>query len=174
MIVVPPTVEPHQTEFHQFLNLCRSRVNHADYRFSLTLDLPVYEEEIREHLHIVENQFRIFISHPRRSLLRLELHLIHELDTVISLVCAVSGKSKNAITHVRDIIFQVACIGVLQNFINEIDTRLSPRMNLLIEIPHNQRPKSFLALYCIKIYHFFSFHRQPGANRSNRQIITFG
>ena len=158
MIIVSAAVKTDQTETHQFFNLSRSRVNHTNNRLSFAFNLPVYKEEVREHLNIIEHKLGIIIVYTSRLFGRFELHFIDQLDTVISLMCAACCKCQYCITHVSHIVFEVARISFLKNFVNEVDTWLSSRMVLLIQISFNLGSKTFLALHSFEIYHlFFSF-----------------
>src|SRR5574344_1832734 len=61
MVIVSPTVETHQPKPHKILDFSRRWVYHSYNGFSFTLNLPVNKEKIREHLYIVEYQFRFII-----------------------------------------------------------------------------------------------------------------
>ena len=88
-------------------------------------------------------------------------------------MCAARCKCQNSIPHIRHIIIESACISILKNFVNEVDTGLCCRMVLLVEISLDLRSKPFLALHPFKIYHlFFSFQWQTRIDRCDRQVIT--
>ena len=158
MIIIPATVKPDQTKPHQIFDFSRRRVNHSYNRLSLAFDFPVYKKQVREDLNVIKYQLRILIFHGCGRVGGFKLHLIYQLDTIIGLVRTIRCKCQYRIPHICDIIFQVAGICILQYFVNKVDTGLSTRMNLFIEITFYQCSKPFLALNRFKIYHFvFSF-----------------
>ena len=77
MIVVSTAVESNKSEPHQVFNFRRCRINHTNYRFTFTFNLPVNQEKVRKDLHIIEHEFCIVILGTVRSLFRLELHLVY-------------------------------------------------------------------------------------------------
>ena len=100
MIVIPAAVESDKAEFQQLLNLSRCGVNHPDNRLPLTGNFPVDQKQVWEHLNVVKDDTCLIVVRTLRNIIGLKLHLVHQLDTVISLVGAVGRKRQNRITHV--------------------------------------------------------------------------
>ena len=86
------------------------------------------------------------------------MHLRHDLQARICLIRTGCRKAKDAVAHIIHIVAEVAVVGVLQNLVDEVDRRLGIRMNLLVEIAHDQNSQRILALDVIDVYHFFSLH----------------
>ena len=160
MVIVPAAVEPDKAELHQLLNFLGLRVNHPHDGLCGALNFPVHQEQVREHLHIVEDKFRLIILYRRAVFGGFERHLIHQLDAVFRLVTAIGRKGQDSVAHISDIVGHAAFIRIRQDFVNKVDTGLSSRMDLFIEIALNLESKPFLALNHFGIYHVvFSFQR---------------
>ena len=173
MIVVSAAVKTDQTKPHQFLNFSRRRVNHTDNRLSFAFNFPVDQEQVRKHLNIIKHKFSIIVFCSRRLVGRFELHLIDQLNTVIRLMRAACGEGQHSVPHICNVIMKIACISVLKNFIDEVDTGFSCRMVFLVQIPFDLRSKTFLALHPFKIYHLlFSFQWQTRIDGCDGQVIT--
>ena len=55
MIVVPPAVEPYQTELHQLLNFRGLGIDHPHHSLTRAFDFPVHQEQVWEDLHVVKH-----------------------------------------------------------------------------------------------------------------------
>ena len=160
MVVVPAAVEANQVELHQILNLLGGGVDHPHHRSPRALELPVYQEEVGEDLHVIEHQLGLVVLCRRSLVLRLELHPVDQLDAVVGLIAAVGRKSQNSVSHVRHVVDEAAVVAVFQNLIDKVDAGLSIRMDLLIEVLPDLSSKPLLAFDYVIVYHFtFSFQR---------------
>ena len=157
MIVVVAVVEADKPHLHKRLDLGTRRVDHPDDTVDSPL-LPVDQEEIREDLTVVENDVVSREAHDRRirvlRLLRGEVHLSHELETVLRLVRAVVGECHDLRAQVRQVVDKTVGICVIEDLLDEVDRRLGPRMDLFAKVPFHKVSERLLALDPICIEHF--------------------
>ena len=158
VVIVPPAVETDESELHQALDVFRGRVDHPNHRLCASRKLPVYEEKVWKHLNIIKDEVGGFILRRGGRIGRFERHLIDELDAILCLIGAVGGKGQDGIAHIGNIVNHAAFIRIRQNLVDKVDTGLSCRVNLFIEISLDLNPKPFLALNHLVVYHAaFSF-----------------
>ena len=173
VVVVPTAVETDQLHAHELLDLLRGRVDHSDNLIPISLELPVHQEQIREHLDIEEHDSLVVVVRVALTLiLGLEVHLVHEVYTICRLVSAVVGEREHIGEHIADIINHAGLVGIVKNLLDEVHTGLRARMDLLSKIPDNKTPQPPLGLHVSAIYHFLSFQRQPTGNMSDGKIVT--
>ena len=113
MVVVPAAVEPDETEFHQLLDFLGLRVNHPYNGLVGPFNFPVHQEQVREHLHVVEDELSLVVFDSRAIFGGFERHLVHQLDAVFRLIAAVGRKGQDGIAHIRNIISHAAFIRIL-------------------------------------------------------------
>ena len=158
VVIIPPAVEADESELHQALDVFRGRVDHPNHRLCASCKLPVHEEKVRKHLNIIKDEVSGFVLGRRGGIGRFERHLINELDAILCLIGAVGGKGQDGIAHIGNIVNHAAFIRIRQNLVDKVDTGLSCRVDLLVEISLDLNPKPFLALNHLVVYHAaFSF-----------------
>ena len=158
VVIIPPAVEADESELHQALDVFRGRVDHPNHRLCASRKLPVHEEKVRKHLDIIKDEVSGFVLGRRGGIGRFERHLINELDAILCLIGAVGGKGQDGIAHIGNIVNHAAFIRIRQNLVDKVDTGLSCRVDLFIEISLDLNPKPFLALNHLVVYHAaFSF-----------------
>ena len=161
MVIVLAVIEADQSILREFCNIIRTRVDESiDCGFvlvRLALELPVNQQQVREHLAVKEHD-RCLISYYCSRLLGLEVHLGHDLQASIRLIRTGCSEAQDTVTHIVHVIGKVAVVGVLKNFVDEVDGRFSVGMDFLVEIAHDEDTQRFLALDTISANHFFSLH----------------
>ena len=158
VVIIPPAVEANESELHQALDVFRGRVDHPNHRLCASCKLPVHEKKVRKHLDIIKDEISGFVLGRRGRIGRFERHLINELDAILCLIGAVGGKGQDGIAHIGNIVNHAAFIRIRQNLVDKVDTGLSCRVDLLVEISLDLNPKPFLALNHLVVYHAaFSF-----------------
>ena len=95
-----------------------------------------------------------------RRFLRFKLHLIDQLDTILSLIRTLSSESKNSISHISYVVLHAAIVRILEDLKYKVARGFGCRMNLLIKIPLNLLSQTFFTLDNVQIDHFsVSFQR---------------
>ena len=157
MVIVSPTVKANQAILDKVLDLRRCRIDHSYNWIPLTLKFPVHKEEVREYLHIIEYQSRVFVGDTLGMLIRLKVHLVDKLNAIVCLVGTFRCKCQHSCPHIRHIKEYTLRISILQYLVDEVDRGLGSGMNLFVKVSFDKSSDSFLCSYGIKIYHFFSF-----------------
>ena len=161
MVIVLTVIEADQPILRKFCNIICTGVDESiDCGFvlvRLALELPIDQKQVREHLTVKEHD-GCFISYCYGRLFGLEVHLGHDFQASVCLIRAGSRKPENCVAHVVHIIGEVTVVGVLKDFVDEVDGRFGIGMNFFVQIAHNHDAQSFFALDTISANHFFSLH----------------
>ena len=86
------------------------------------------------------------------------MHFRHDFQACIRLIRAGCSEAKDTVTHIIYVIGKVAVVGVLKNFVDEVNGRFGVGMDFLVEIAHDEDTQRFLTLDAISANHFFSLH----------------
>ena len=159
MVVVFTAVESDKPHLTEGLNLLRGGVNHPMYR-RITLNLPVHEEQVREHLAVEEDQ--LTRREPHGLLLGIlvgERHLHHGLNCRLRLVRRVHGESQHAGFQVLDVIHHPLFLGIAEDLGDEIDRRFGRGMDLLPKVALNKLPDLLLVGHGGLVDHFLLLKR---------------
>ena len=141
MIVIPSIVEPNEVLRTQCLHRFGGRIDPCLDVVLVTV-LKADHEEIREDLHIIEGQHRGIcglLSLRNILMCRLELHVRHTFHTILCIVCGIHGEVHDILTHVGDIILDLAVIGFVENLTNEVNTRFSTGLVFFLQIAPDER-----------------------------------
>ena len=113
MIVVAPAVKTHQPIPRQLVHFLGFRINHGDHRVARSVLFPADDKQIGIDLHVVEYQFTFAVV-AFCGLLRLELHLAHQLQAVFGLVGAAGCEGDNTAAQVAYVVGDALFIELLQ------------------------------------------------------------
>ena len=170
MVVVSSAVEADELHLEKLLDLLGRRVDHPHARGPVAVVLPVHEEQVREHLDVEEDDpvIGIWIGSRFRRVVRLELHLTHEIEAVVRLMRAVVGEHHDLGHQIAHVVGQPRRICVVEDLLYEIHAGLRSRMDLLPEVPLDEVPQTPLALNRSLVDHLVSLlQRQPARNMSD-------
>ena len=159
MVVVLTTVEADQPHLTEGLDLLGGGVNHPMYR-RITLNLPVHEEQVWEHLTVEEDQ--LTSREPHGLLLRIligERHLHHGLDSRLGLMGRVHGERQHTRLQILDVIDHPLFLGVTEDLGDEVDRGLCRGMDLLPKVALNKLPDLLLIGHGGLVDHFLLLKR---------------
>ena len=157
VVIVLTVVKANQTILRQLFNIRSTGVNQPSYRLVITSELPVDQEEVREHLAVekYDGCFLVFIDLRCHVLLRFEVHLRRDLQAGIGLIRAVYGKGQNCIAHVIHIIGNPALVGFIHNMGNKVNAGFGVGTDFFCEGFLNEYPQVLLILNLLHIDHCF-------------------
>src|SRR5690606_34284473 len=183
MVIIATTVKPDKELLGEFLNLVRLRVDHTN-NLVLTVTLPVHNEQVGEDLNVIVNDLRNIevrsvygriefrINRILFSILRYELHVLHLLDRLESLVCALRCKGQNTRSKIRQIPRKTTIVVLLKNLVDEVNRWLRSWMDLLAKISFDKISKSLFGLNHCVTNHLFLLERNPAIDGRKRHVGT--
>ena len=170
MIVIATVVEANQLGTQQSLDLFSSGVDKTHLVLIATL-LVTDHEEVLEHLDVEEIDVSVSDRSHRFFRVVLELHLLDQLQAVLSVVCRSHRECNDGIPRIRDVVHQTTCGSIIENLLDELHRRLGPGMDLLAEVPSNKVSKTLLCLDYVFANHLRSLPREIIRRSSDRNSV---
>ena len=136
------------------------------------LEHPADDEEVLEHLDVVEHETLVVccllcLHGGFRSIhglvghvVRLPLHLGDDLKRLELLVRRTSRESHDAPTQIGDVVAHAAGVGVIQDLLDEVDGRLGTGDVLLLQVLRDHVAHGLLARHHLLVQHLLLLERQ--------------
>ena len=169
MVVVLTVVEPDESELHQLLHVFSRRVEETSDRLSRILVAD--NEEVRKYLDVEERDGPVSVFLYFHLVFRHEVHLLHDLQTPLSLIGRLSGEGRYSVLSIGHIISDPRRICIVQNLLDEVDARRSSGVHFLTERLRNESTKVVLILNVLLVNHSLCFLGQFLHIVCDRQII---